>query len=82
MDQITKEANPDPEALNELLFADDLACKAEIQNHTDQLNRSCINHSMRISMSKTKVMTVGRSPGKLDISIDGTQLKQTAEFNT
>ena len=68
----------------ELLFDDEQAilsyCKAEIQNHTDQLNRSCINHSMRISVSKSKVMTVGSSPRKLDISIDGTHLKHTAEL--
>ena len=42
MDQITKEANPDPEALNELMFADDQAPvnndKIQLQEHTDQLN--------------------------------------------
>ena len=45
MDQITKEANPDPEALNELMFADDQAMvnndKTQLQEHTDQLNESC-----------------------------------------
>ncbi|XP_076439325.1 uncharacterized protein LOC143278160 [Babylonia areolata] len=83
MDQITKEANPDPEALNELMFADDQVMmnnKTQLQEHTDQLNTSCKNYNMKISVSKTKVMTVSRRPEKLDISINGTQLKQASEF--
>ena len=66
------------EKMNELLFTDDQAmlsnCKSEIQNHTNQLNRSCINNSTSSSVSTTEVMTVGRNTGKLDISIDGTQM--------
>ena len=84
MDQITKEANPDPEALNELMFADDQAMmnndKTQLQEHIDQLNESCETYSMKISTSKTEVMTVSRRPDKLDININGTQLKQTNEF--
>ena len=84
MDQITKEANPDPEALNELLFADDQAMmnndKAQLQEHTDQLNASCEKYDMKISISKTEVMTVSRRPDKLDININGSQLKQASEF--
>ena len=84
MDQITKEANPDLEALNELLFADDQSLmnqnKAALQEHTDQLNTSCEKYDMKISINKTEVMSVSRNPGKLDININGTQLKQTKEF--
>jgi len=84
MDQITKEANPDLEALNELLFADDQSLmnqnKAALQDHTDQLNTSCERYDMKISITKTEVMSVSRNPGKLDININGTQLKQTKEF--
>ena len=84
MDQITKEANPDPEALNELMFADDQAMmnndKTQLQEHIDQLNESCETYSMKISTSKTEVMTVSKRPDKLDININGTQLKQTNEF--
>ena len=84
MDQITKEANPDPEALNELMFTDDLAMmnndKTQLQEHIDQLNESCKTYSMKISTSKTEVMTVSKRPDKLDININGTQLKQTNEF--
>ena len=35
---------------------------------------------MKISTSKTKVMTVSKRPDKLDININGTQLKHTNEF--
>ena len=84
MDQITKEANPDPEVLNELMFADDQAMmnndKTQLQEHIDQLNESCETYSMKISTSKTEVMTVSKRPDKLDININGTQLKQTNEF--
>lgn len=84
MDQITKEANPDPEALNELLFAGDQAMinndKVQLQEHTEQLNACCENFDMRISISKTEVMTVSRKPEDFNIKINGTQLKQTSEF--
>ena len=51
MDQITKEANPDPEALNEIMFADDQAMmnndKTQLQQHIDQLKESCETYSMK-----------------------------------
>ena len=84
MDQITKEANPNPGALNELMFADDQAMinadEEQLQEHQDQLDTSCKNYDMKISASKTEVMTVSRRPEKLGISINGIQLKQAAEF--
>ena len=84
MDRITKEANPDPEALNELLFADDQAMlngdKDLLQHHTNQLNTYCEEYGMRISVGKTEVMSVSRVPEQLDIKINGTQLKQTSDF--
>ena len=84
MDQITKEANPDPEALNELMFADDQAMmnndKTQLQEHIDQLHESWETYSMKISTSKTEVMNVSKRLDKLDININGTQLKQINEF--
>ena len=84
MDQITKEADPDPEALNELMFSDDQAMvnndKIQLQEHTDQLNGRCETYNMKNSTSKTEVMTVSKRPDKLDININGTQLKHTNEF--
>ena len=35
---------------------------------------------MKISIGKTEVMSVGRSPENLDITIKGEQLKQAREF--
>ena len=82
MDQI-KEANPDPEALNEL-FADDQAMinsdKTKLQEHTEHLNESCQAYDMKISVNKTEVMSVSRRPTKLDVTINQTQLKQVREF--
>ena len=46
----------------------------------DQLNESCEIYSMKISTSKTEVMTISKRPDKLDININGTQLKQSNEF--
>ena len=54
--------------------------KTQLQKHTDQLNESCKTYGMKISTSKTEVMTVSRRPDKLDINIKGTQLKQTNEL--
>ena len=73
-----------PEALNELMFADDQAMmnndKAELQEHTNLLNASCEKYDMKISIGKTEVMTVSRRPYKLDININRCQLNQASEF--
>ena len=87
MDQITKEANLDHEALNELrgsLFADDQSLinsdKLELQDHTNSLNTSYEKYGTRSSTARTEVMTVSRKPEQLDININGAQLKQTTEL--
>ncbi len=84
MDRISKEANLDYEAFNELLFADDQVIiynnKSQLQEHIDQLNASCEKYDMKISISKTGVMIVSRNPDKLDINICRTPLKQVREF--
>ena len=80
MDMIAKEANPDPEALNELLFADDQSIfhedEGQLQEHTPNLNAACENYGMKISLSKTETMKVSREPGDLNININNTGLKQ------
>ncbi|XP_076059484.1 uncharacterized protein LOC143036121 [Oratosquilla oratoria] len=84
MDKITKEANHNPEDLNEMLFADDQSLVHEkedqLQEHTDSLNTQCKKLDMKISISKTETMKVSRTPSNLKISIDGTPLKQVSEF--
>ena len=77
MDRITKEANLEPEALNELLFADDqsLAYESEgrLQEHTSSLNSTCEEYDMKISVNKTETMRVSRTPGTLNIKINDTK---------
>jgi len=84
MDRITRDANPDPESLNELLFADDQGLLNDnterLQEHVDKLNTACEEHDMHISIIKTEVMTVSRTPKTLDITINNTALKQSKEF--
>ena len=53
--------------------------KLQLQEHTDQINVSCKNCDMKISLSKTEVMTVSKRSPKLDININGIQLMQTSE---
>ena len=84
MDRITKEANPEPGALNELLFADDQVILNEnsiaLQQHTEAFNRVCKKYGIKISISKTKSMTVSREPKMLEIKINQNTLKQAKEF--
>ena len=84
MDRITKEANLEPEALNELLFADDqsLAHKYEerLQEHTSSLNSTCEVYDMKISVNKTEPMKISRTSGTLNTKIKDTNLKQVKEF--
>ena len=83
MDKISREANPNPEDLNEMLFADDQSLAhetGELQEHTNSLNTQCESFGMKISTSKTETMKVSRTPGHLNININGTMLKQVSEF--
>ena len=84
MDRITKEANLEWEALNELLFADDqsLAHESEerLKEHTSSLNSTCEDYDMKISVNKTETMKVSRTLGTLNIKINDTNLKQVKEF--
>ena len=84
MNRITKEANLEPEALNELLLADDqsLARESEerIQEHTSSLNSTWEEYDMKISVNRTETMKVSRTPGNLNIKINDTNPKQVKEF--
>ena len=54
MDNITREANPDMEMLNELIFTADQGLisvdKWQLQKNVTILNRACIKHDMQISI--------------------------------
>ena len=52
----------------------------QLQEHTDQLNERCETYGMKINTNKTEVITVSKRPDKLDMNINGTQLKHTNGF--
>ena len=72
MDRTTKEASLEPEALNELLFADNksLAHESEerFQGHISSLNSTCEEYDMKTSINKTETMKVSRTPDTLNIT--------------
>ena len=82
MDKITKEANPEPETVNEMLFADDQSLAKEdekkLQKHTNSLNTTCDEYDVKISISQTETMKMSRTHSKLNVN--GTQLQQVIEF--
>ena len=70
--KITKEANPEPEAFNEMLFADDQSFtnedekKKKLQKQTNSLNTTCEEYDTKISISQTETMKVSRTHSKLN----------------
>ena len=83
MDKITKDVNPEPEDLNEL-FADDQCVvtndMVQIEDHVEGLSSCCENYDMKISTTKTEVMSVECATGNLRISISRKCLHQTVEY--
>ena len=79
MDRITKVAILEPEALNELLLADDQSLAhgsvERLQEHTPSLLSSTCEE-----YDKTETMEVSRTPGTLNIKINDINLKQVKEF--
>ena len=56
-------------------FADDMALLEEdermLKNMLMELNEICEDYGMKINVSKTKAMVIGRKPKKTDIRIKG-----------
>ena len=65
-------------------FADDMALLAEderiLKNMLMELNERCEDYGMKINMSKTKAMVIGRKPKKIDIRIKGDSIEQVGSF--
>lgn len=84
MDQITKEANPNSEEINELLFADDQCLlhedEEQLQDHIQKLDEACTKYDMRISTEKTETMVINRISTVHNIKINDMSLKQVREF--
>ena len=76
-------SKPNPEDLNEVLFADDQSLvhekEGELQEH-NSLNTQCENFRMKINIRNTETMKLSRIPGRLNTNIDGTTMKQVGEF--
>ena len=52
----------------------------QLKEHVECLNNCCKNYDMRISTTKTEVMSVGCTSGNLTISIGKKHLHQTVEY--
>ena len=67
-----------------LAFADDLAILApsrdRLQAALDRFAEQCSSHGMRISVAKTEVMAIGRTPGQCRITLGGKELCQVDRF--
>ena len=47
-----------------------------------ELNDRCEDYGMKINISKTKVMVIGRNPKKIHIRIKGKSIEQVDRSNT
>jgi hypothetical protein len=70
--------------VNNLRFADDIDLIAEspaqLQELTDKVNESSKRFGLKINVSKTKVMTIGKSHKELNINLGNDKLEQVTEF--
>ena len=46
------------------------------------LNEGCEDYRMKINISKTKAMVIGRKPKKINIRIEGKSIEQVDSSNT
>ena len=65
-------------------FADNMALLAEdermLKNMLMELNERCEDYGMKINISKTKSMVIGRKPKKIDIRIEDRSIEQVDSF--
>ena len=65
-------------------FADDMALLARdermLKNMLIELNDRCEDYGMKINISKTKAMVIGRKPKKIDMRIKGESIEQVDNF--
>ena len=51
-----------------------------LKNMLMELNDRCEDHGMKINISKTKAMVIGRKPKKINIRIEGESIEQVDSF--
>ena len=65
-------------------FADDVSLLAEdekmLKNMLMELNNRCEDYGMKINISKTKGMVIGRKPKKIDMRIKDESVKKLGSF--
>ena len=70
--------------VHRLRFADDMTLLEEdermLKNMLMEQNERCEDYGMKINISKTKVMVIGRKPKKIDIRIEGEFIEQVDSF--
>ena len=53
-----------------------------LKNMLMELNEICEHYGMKINISETKAMVIGRNPKKIDIRIKGESIEQETASNT
>ena len=70
--------------VNNLRFADDIDLMAEsgsqLQELTTRVHESSKRFGLKINGEKTKTMTIGKEKEKINITLEGEELEQVAEF--
>jgi len=67
------------QTVNNLRFADDIELVAE-DELTDEVHSSSQRCGFKISVEKTKTMTIGKQQNTVEIKIEGETLEQVTEF--
>ena len=67
-------------------FADDMALQAEyermLKNMLMELNERCEDYGMKINVTKTKAMVIGRKPKKIDTELEMNPSNKRKASNT
>ena len=90
MDHLIKNSNLLPDLkfgdtnVSSLLYADDVvllnSCPKSLQEALNKVDISCRQAGMKISLSKTKVMKIGREPENLDFKLNDVKIEQVSQF--
>ena len=79
-----RELHKDEERAIHLIYADDHAIVTntpeDLQREITEWNDILTLNGMKISKEKTETMVLSRTPGDIDISLDGHILKQSRNF--
>lgn len=82
MELVSRKCGNDP--LTKPMYADDLVVMAddekELEGKLEVWRAELEKHGLKINKEKTEVMRVGRDSKSIDISLDGTKLKQVQNF--